>query len=99
MIDFLTNTIWGWLGIGGAIIAAALAIAWFVPPFRRLALTVASVAAGVLFVYAKGASDAKRREREKSEKAVAKRQAEYGRIDNRADGPDAVAKRMRDGTF
>ena len=99
MIDFLTNTIWGWLGIGGAVIAGSLALAWFVPPFRKLALTVASVAAGILFVYAKGADDAKRREREKNERAAAKRQADYTAIDNRADGPDAVAKRMRRGEF
>lgn len=99
MFDFLTNTIWGWLGIGGTVIAMALAVAWFIPPFRKLALTVAAFAAGALAIYSKGASDAKRRERERSEAAVKKIDGKYREIDARPDDDGAVDRKLRDGKF
>jgi hypothetical protein len=98
-MDFLFNSIWGWLGIGGTVIAVALAVAWFIPPFRKLALTVAAFAAGVLAVYAKGASDAKRRERERSEAAVRKINKKYGEIDARPDDDSTVDRKLRGGKF
>lgn len=61
MLDLLFNSLWGWLGLGGVVIAAALAVAWFFPPFRQLALTVAAAAAGAVALYSKGAADASRR--------------------------------------
>lgn len=99
MFDFLTNTIWGWLGISGTIIAAALAVAWFFPPFRKIALTVAAFAAGVMTIYAKGASDARRAERAKSDAAAKRIGKKYGEIDARTDTDRDVDKRLRDGKF
>lgn len=99
MFDFLTNTIWGWFGIGGVVIAAALAVAWFLPPFRKLALTVAAFAAGILAIYAKGASDARRAERAKSDAAAKRINEKYSEIDARSDDDGDVDKRMRHGEF
>lgn len=98
MFDWI-NPLYGWLGLGGVIIAACVAVAIYFPPFRKIAIAVAVAVGGVLAAYSKGASDAKRREREKSEKAVAKVQAKYSKIDARSDGPSDVSKRMRDGEF
>lgn len=73
MIDLLFNSLWGWAGVGGLVIAGALAVAWFVPPLRGLALTVAGAAAGALTLYGKGYADAARRkdaQREKAERAM-----------------------------
>lgn len=99
MFDFFTNTIWGWLSLGGGVIAVALAVAWFFPPFRKLALTVAAGAVAVLAIYSKGASDARRREREKRDAAVEKARAKYDQIDGRPDTPSDASKRLRDGSF
>lgn len=47
----------GWLGAGGAGVIVALAVAWFFPPFRRIALEVAAVLAIATTLYGKGISD------------------------------------------
>jgi hypothetical protein len=47
----------GWLGLGGALSAGALAGAWFLPGFRRLFIELAIVVAVASFVYAKGVHD------------------------------------------
>ena len=94
-MDFLFNSIFGWLGIGGVVIAAALAVAWFIPPLRKLALTVAAFAAGVLAIYAKGSSDARRAERER-QAAAEKRAVESGKRDRTTAERDAAGG-MRDG--
>ena len=95
MLDFLFNSIWGWLGIGSSIIAACVAIGWFFPPFRKLAWTVAGATAGVLAIYAKGANDAKRRERERQ--AAAERAAIERGNKARTDAKrDVAAGRVRD---
>lgn len=59
--DYLWNSLWGWLGLGGAIVAGALAVAWFFPPLRNIALTVAAGVAGAVAIYTKGSADAARR--------------------------------------
>jgi hypothetical protein len=62
VLDYLWHSTVAWLGIGGAIIAALLAAAYFLPPFRSVALSAAGGVAAILAIYAKGASDGKRRE-------------------------------------
>lgn len=47
----------GWLGLGGGITAAALAAAWFLPLFRRLAIEIAIIAAVATTLYGKGVHD------------------------------------------
>jgi hypothetical protein len=95
MFDFLFNSIWGWLGIGGSVIAACVAIGWFFPPFRKLAWTIAGATAGVLAIYTKGAADAKRRERERQ--AAAERKAVERGNKARADAErDVRTGRVRD---
>lgn len=63
MLDFL-SPLMGWLGIGGGAIAIALAVAWFFPPFRTIAIQVAGAIGGLLFIYGKGYRDAARRKQE-----------------------------------
>jgi hypothetical protein len=95
VLDYLWHSTVAWLGIGGAIIAACLAAAYFLPPFRKLALSVAAGVAGFLAIYAKGASDAKRREREKQQ-AAEKRAVQSGQRDRAAAERDAAGG-VRDG--
>ena len=40
MFDWI-NPLYGYLGLGGVIVAAALAVAWYFPPFRNIAIAVA----------------------------------------------------------
>lgn len=47
----------GWLGLGGAITAGALAAAYFLPLFRRLALEIAIIAVIATTLYGKGIHD------------------------------------------
>lgn len=89
------NPLVGWIGLGGTIIAAALAVAWFIPPLRNLAITVAAGVAGGLAVYGKGYRDAaekKKREREADERKAIQR----GR-DARADAERDADSGVRDG--
>lgn len=89
----------GWLGLGGGVVAAALAVAWFVPPFRNIALAIAAAALAASGIYAKGNRDRAELERKRRDEAVDKARIDYAEIDSRADGPDAVDKRLRDGDF
>jgi len=99
MIDFFLNTMWGWMSITSIVVIGCVVVAWFIPSQRWAAIVTAAGAILATFIYAKGASDAKRREREKSERAVANVQAKYSEIDSRSDGPDDIAKRLHDGKF
>jgi len=92
-------SLFGWLGLGGGIVAAALAVAWFLPPFRKLALMVAGAAAGAAFIYAKGNRDRAQLEKERRDQAVEKARTDYAKIDARPDDADTVDKRLRDGSF
>lgn len=88
MFDFITPLV-GWLGLGGGVIAAALAVAWFFPPFRKYALAAAGVIAGALTIYARGYADAGRRKQREWDNAI-KRDVEKGRK-ARADAERDVA--------
>lgn len=61
MLDLLFNSLWGWWGIGGVVVAGALAVAWFIPPLRGIALAVAGGAAAAVTLYTKGSRDGSRR--------------------------------------
>lgn len=98
MFDFDFG-LFGWLGLGGGTVAIALAVAWFFPPFRRIALMVAGVALAAASIYAKGNRDRAALEAKRKEEAVRKAQEDYAKIDARPDDPDDVAKRMRRGDF
>jgi hypothetical protein len=95
VLDYLWHSTVAWLGIGGAIIAACLAAAYFLPLFRNLALSAAGAVAAILAIYAKGASDAKRREQEKQQ-AAEKEAIASGQRDRTAADRDAAGG-VRDG--
>lgn len=99
MLEWLWHSTVAWIGIGGAIIAALLAVAWFFPPFRRVALTAAGAVFTGLALYTKGAADQKRRDREKSDAAVRKLDRQYDEIERRPDDEKSVDQRLRRGDF
>lgn len=96
MFDF---SLFGWLGLGGGVVAAGLAVAWFFPPFRNIALTVAAGALAAGGIYAKGNRDRAALEKKRRDDAVEKARTDYAKIDARPDDPDAVDKRLRNGDF
>lgn len=99
MWDWLTYHVFtslvGWLGLAGVIVVVCLAVAWFIPPFRRLALMVAGVVASAGAIYAKGSSDAARRKQEEWDNAEreSKARGEQARRDAQR---DVDAGRVRD---
>lgn len=88
-----------WIAVGGLSLAGLLAVAWFFPPFRKIALQAAAVIGAAMFIYGKGAANARKKEKEKRDAAVAKAQADYSKIDARPDDAGTVNKRLRDGSF
>jgi hypothetical protein len=62
----------GWMALGGVSIAAALAVAWFFPPFRRVALAIAAGLAGAAFIRQKGLNDGARKKQAEWDKAERK---------------------------
>ena len=63
------NPLFAWLGLGGVGIAGLLALAYFFPPFRKLALAAAAVVAAGLAIYTKGSRDAAKRKQAEWDKA------------------------------
>ena len=95
MIDFIFNSIWGWVGTAGVIVAACAAFACIFPQFRATAVAIAGAALGAAAIYAKGSRDRatfEQRRRDKIVNRVEKRNAE---IDARPDTPDTVDDRLR----
>jgi len=85
----------GWLGLGGAITAAAIAAAIFLPLFRRLAIEIAIVAAVATTLYGKGVHDGAAFKQAEADAAIAREikngdAAHNGAVDDAASG-------MRDG--
>ena len=99
MIEFLFNSLWGWLSVTAIIVIACGLVAWFVPPFRRLALMIGGVALVAATIYAKGTRDRAALEQRRKEEAVAKARKSYDEIDARHDTDDDVTRRLRDGGF
>jgi hypothetical protein len=95
VIGYIWHSVALQLGLGGLVIAALLAIAWFIPIFRNLALSAAGVLVGLLAAYAKGAKDAS--DRAKQKQAEAERQAVDAGTTARADAGRDAAGGVRDG--
>lgn len=98
MMDWI-NPLVGWIGLGGTVIAAALAVAWFFPPFRKMALTVAGGVMAALAIYGKGYRDNAAREAQRKEEAVRKARKAYDEIDARPDDAKSVDERLRRNDF
>jgi hypothetical protein len=94
-MDYLFHSTFAWLGLGGVSLVALGAVAYFFPPFRKLAIEAGAAVFTVMAIYGKGAADAKRRDlaRQKAEEDAAILRATSNR--NRAD-TDA-ASGVRDG--
>lgn len=99
MWDFLFNSLWGWLGIGGAVAIGAFAVAWFFPPFRNMALAIGGAALTAAAIYAKGNRDRAKLEQRRKDEAVRKVKEKYDAIDKRQDTPDIVTDRLKRGDF
>lgn len=68
MSGFLFNTIYGWIGTAGLVVAACAVVAWYFPPFRQAAISIAGVVITAAAIYAKGNRD----EAKKWDNAIAK---------------------------
>jgi cytochrome b subunit of formate dehydrogenase len=99
MLDFLWNSLWGWIGITGVIVIAAVAVAWFIPAFRNIALAVAGGAIAATTIYTKGSRDRAALEQRRKEEAVKKIQERYDAIDKRKDDDKSVEDRLDRGNF
>jgi hypothetical protein len=99
MSEFLFSSLYGWLGIGGVIILACIAVGIYFPPFRSLAAAVALGTLAAVGLYTKGSRDRARQDKARREEALKKLQAEYDRINKRPDTPTDVEKRLDKGNF
>jgi hypothetical protein len=95
VISYVWHSVGLQLGLGGLVIAALLAVAWFIPILRNLALSAAGVLFGLLAAYAKGAKDAT--DAAKRKQADAERQAVDAGNTARADAERDAAGGVRDG--
>jgi hypothetical protein len=95
VISYIWHSVALQIGLGGVVIAALLAVAWFVPIFRNLALSLAGVLFGLLAAYAKGVKDAS--DRAKQRQAQAEHQAVDAGTTARADAERDAAGGVRDG--
>lgn len=67
--DWLWHSTIAWLGAGGITIVILAVIAWFIPGFRMLAIEIGGAILTAMSIYAKGASDAKRRQQQLQKEA------------------------------
>lgn len=98
MLDWI-NPMAGWSGLAAVVIAAAAAVAWFFPPFRKIAYAVIAATVAALAIYSKGYRDNAAREAKRKEEAVRKAREAYDKIDARPDDAKSVSRRLRDGNF
>lgn len=84
---------------GTVAVIACGAVAWFIPPLRRTAIGVGAVILAGVGIYAKGAADARRKEKEKSQEAVNDINKKYDEIDARPNTPTETGKRLEGGSF
>jgi hypothetical protein len=99
MMDFLFNSMWGWVGSATVIVILCGVVAYFVPPLRRLAIGIAGLAATVAAIYAKGNRDRAAIERRQREEAVKRLNKKYDEIERRPDTTADVKRRLDNGTF
>lgn len=95
MLDYIWHSVAAQLGLAGLLIVGLCVAAYFLPPFRKWLLGAAGLVFGIAAIYAKGASDAKRREREKQQ-AAERKAVETGKSGRVAAKRDA-ARGVRDG--
>lgn len=94
MMDWLNPSV-GWGAFAFMIIAGCLAVAWYFPPFRKLALTIAGAVAGAFALYRKGAKDAAARKQRQWDEAERK-SVERGNQARRDAERDVRDGRVRD---
>lgn len=103
MMDWILSTIftsmWGWIGTAGIVALACLAVAWFFPPLRQIAVSIAGIAIAAATIYSKGARDRAALEARRKEEAVRKAQESYDKIEKRQDSVDSVRDRLKRGDF
>lgn len=99
MWEFIFSSIWGWIGTATLVAIGCLAIAWFIPPLRPYAISIAGVIIAAATIYTKGSRDRAALEKRRKEEAVRKAKEAYDKIDARNDTPDDVVRRLRDGNF
>ena len=84
----------GWSLAGGGVIAAAAAVAWFFPPFRKYAIAAGLVTLGLLGIYRAGYKQGGARKKKEWDNAI-ERDVNKGRK-ARADAErDVAAGRVR----
>ena len=99
MITWILDHYIATLSITVISIIACGAVAWFIPPLRRLAIEAGILIATAAAIFTRGYLAAKREDRAKQEKAVEKAKQEFDKIDARPDTDSTVDKRLRDGSF
>lgn len=88
----------GWMALGGVSIAGLLAVAWFFPPFRKIALAIAGGLAAAAFIRQKGLNDGARKKQAQWD-AAEKRMVEKGTAARRDAQRDADAGSLPDDGF
>lgn len=99
MFSWLLDHMWATMSVATLIVIACGAIAWFIPPLRRIAIEVGVFVAGLAVVFTRGYLTAKRERAAKDEKMVKRAQEKFDEIDRRPDTSDDLDKRLRDGKF
>lgn len=93
------DSIFGIFAVGGVGIATLIAIAWFIPPLRKLAIQIGIALIAGMAIYGKGVRDRAALEQKRKDEAVAKARADYEKIDARPDTDSTVADKLRHGSF
>lgn len=57
MWEFIFGTIWGWIGTAGVVVIICVAVGYFFPPLRVIAIEIAAVVISAASIYAKGNRD------------------------------------------
>lgn len=99
MLHFIFDTVFGWIGVAGLVVIGCIAVGYFIPGFRLIAIEIAGVVISAATIYTKGSRDRAALEQKRKDEAVRKAQKDYAEINARPDNPDTVSKRFRDGSF
>lgn len=99
MWDWLFNSLWGWLGVTGVVVAACVAVAIFFPTLRAWCFGIAGSVLSATAIYAKGQRDRAAVEQRRKDEAIAGVQAKYDEIDRAPRTTEAGEKALKDGTF
>jgi hypothetical protein len=96
MLDFLFNSLWGWLTLSGVVVLALVAVAVLIPQFRLYALAGIAGVLGMGYWAAKWRAEGARKKQEEWNDAIERdvRNAEQARRDAErdvaADDPDGL---------